>query len=227
MPQSHFSEPVSDLTLHYRQHLPVPQRPRGGVLLLHGVGGNETSLAALANCLDPALAIALVRAPFLMAPGQFGWFTVQFHGDGPHIDPGQADASRLKLDQFIQEWQRRYGLKPEQTLIAGFSQGGIMSASLALTRPQRVAGFACLSGRILPEIETELAPPEALAHLQAFVAHGREDSKLPVAWALKADALLHRLQLEHGTHLYPADHEITPRMAEDFRDWVQDRLPPA
>ena len=65
-----------------------------------------------------------------------------------------------------------------------------MSASVALTAPHQVAGFAVQSGRILPELEPRLASPNALAHLKAFIGHGELDSKLPVHWAHRSEQWL-------------------------------------
>jgi phospholipase/carboxylesterase len=106
------------------------------------------------------------------------------------------------------------------TVIAGFSQGGIMSASVGLTSPADVAAFAVLCGRILPEIDPLIAPRDALSALHALVMHGRSDDKLPVAWANTADAKLTALGVPHDTQLYDAGHELTARMAGDFSRWV-------
>ncbi|TDR42552.1 hypothetical protein DFR29_108137 [Tahibacter aquaticus] len=40
-------------------------------------------------------------------------------------------------------------------------QGGIMSAAVALSRPELVSGFGVLAGRILPEIELQLVRRDA------------------------------------------------------------------
>lgn len=94
-----------------------------------------------------------------------------------------------------------------------------MSAGIALTRPERLAGFGVLSGRVLPELEPHIATRDAPAHLRAFVGHGREDTKLPVAWAQRADDWLTRLRIAHDLHLYPGGHAITPAMQADFLAW--------
>jgi phospholipase/carboxylesterase len=132
-----------------------------------------------------------------------------------------AESSRQKLAQFVAEMQHHFDLLPANTVVAGFSQGGIMSASVALTRPELVSGFAVLAGRILPELESQLADRDALARVRAFIGHGRDDTKLPVAWAHRADTWLAQLGVPHETHLYAGDHGIPLAMEADLFAWFE------
>lgn len=193
--------------------------PRRLLVLAHGVGGNETHLAALAAQAPGDTAVLLARAPLTLVPGQFAWFPVTFTAQGPRPDLHAAEASRLRLAEFIAAMQSRFEVEPASTVLAGFSQGGIMSASVGLTRPELVAGFGVLAGRILPELEPRIASRDALARVHAFIGHGRDDSKLPVAWAQRADDWLSRLDIPHETRLYPGDHGIAPGMQADFLAW--------
>jgi dimethylglycine dehydrogenase len=106
-------------------------------------------------------------------------------------------------------------------VMAGFSQGGIMSASVALSEPESVAGFGLLSGRIFPELHTHLAEKSRLNKLHAFVGHGDFDNTLPVVWAERSDALLKDLEVEFESHRYPMDHRISPAMRDDFLHWLE------
>lgn len=210
--------------LAYRVRDPGTARPTSLLLLLHGVGGNETNLAGLAAGIAPDVLAVLPRGPLTLGDAQHAWFRVAFTGEGPQIVAEEAEASRQALVRFIAQLQAAYGIAPERTLIAGFSQGGILSASVGLTAPASVAGFAVLSGRILPELEPLLASPEQLAHVRALVAHGRDDTKLPVGWAERADALLARLGVTRTLRLYPHGHGIGEAMARDFANWIHDTL---
>jgi len=214
-----------DFSLAFRLLQPVPAQPQACLVLLHGVGGSETNLADLASDLPPNTLVVLARGPLTLGPEQFAWFRVAFGAQGPRIDAAEAESSRLTLIRFVEQLQTAYGVSPQRTVVAGFSQGGIMSASLALSTPERVAGFGVLSGRILPELEPHLAAPARLHQLQAFVAHGTADSKLPVAWAERADELLTMLGVAHETRLYPMDHGISKATHADFLAWLHKVLP--
>ena len=143
-----------------------------------------------------------------------------FGAQGPSINAEEAEHSRQALIQFVQQVQRQYGVSASNTVIVGFSQGGIMSASVALSAPEIVAGFGLLSGRILPELAPHLASRDRLTTLKAFVGHGEQDGVLPVAWAHKSDAWLNELGVAHTLHLYPMGHGIGPAIHADFLSWL-------
>jgi len=219
-----FTSLIDDLTLSYC-YRPALKQLTGLIILMHGVGSNEQSLLALARYIPEDYSVVLVRSPLTMAPGAYAAFAVSFTADGPKIDAAAAENSRQKLLRFIPELQLRYGIPAERTLIGGFSQGGIMSAGLALTAPKNVRGFAVLSGRILPEIRPIIASAKELKHLSALVVHGDADDRLPVHLAVQSTALLEELGLPFRSLRYPMGHEITREVATDFANWVCNLLP--
>ena len=214
------------LPLAHRILAPQSGRLAGApcLMLLHGVGANELGMADIAVQLDPRLAIILVRSPIPLGPMQFGFFQVSFTRAGPVIDAGQAEQSRQLLATFIRELPGVYGIDPKQIWIAGFSQGGILSASVGLTCPDLVKGFGILSGRILPEIGPQMAPAQQLAGLHAFISHGVNDGKLTVEFARSAQKLLSDKDVVSTYREYSAGHEIDPAMLRDFDQWMSQEL---
>lgn len=226
---AHPGELLSDpqLGLSYRLMQPVPAKPRRCVILLHGVGSNEVHMASLATRMPADTLVVLARGLLTLGPGQYAWFRVAFGANVPSINKEEAEHSRQTLIQWLQKLQHHYGVSADHTVIAGFSQGGIMSASVGLSAPESVAGFGLLSGRILPELEPHLASPQRLARLKAFVGHGEQDAVLPVAWAHRSDALLSRLGVAHELHLYAMDHGISAEIHADFLTWLGTLSAPA
>lgn len=208
------------MALAFRTLQPAPLKPVSLLVLLHGVGGNESNLAALGAEVDGDTLVVLPRGPITLGPDAFGWFRVAFGSSGPQIVASEADASRRTLIDFIGQLQRAHGIDAAHTVVAGFSQGGILSASVALTAPERVAAFAVLAGRILPEIEPQLADAQRLSALRGYVAHGTRDDKLPVSWAQRSDEWLTRRGVAHETKLYPGGHELGAAMRADFLTWL-------
>jgi len=211
----------TDGSLTFRIAGAMPATPRRLLLLSHGVGGNETNLGALLERAADDTLVVLPRAPLDMGMRQYAWFQVAFDPQGPRPNLVAAEQSRQRLATFIAELQGQYGVPPSKTVAAGFSQGGIMSASIGLTRPDLVRGFGVLAGRILPEIQPLLADRNALARIEAFIGHGWDDTKLTVDWAHRADAWLSELGIPHQTRLYPGDHGLPPSMLDDFFAWFE------
>jgi phospholipase/carboxylesterase len=203
---------------------PTESNPAARLFLLHGVGGNEMNLTTLADTLDPRIELVFVRGPLTLGSGQYAWFQVRFGPQGPVINPAQADESRERLRALIRSMSSADADPPVPAVIAGFSQGGIMSASVALSAPEDVSRFAILSGRILPELEPHLASPDKLAQVSALIAHGQYDDKLPVAFAEHADAWLTSLGVSHDTRLYPVGHTLNADIAHDFSRWVSQQI---
>jgi phospholipase/carboxylesterase len=192
--------------------------PKARLLLLHGVGSNEANLASLADSLPADIEILLLRGPLQVGPQGFAWYQVNFTSNGPSFNQEQAESSRQLLIRFIE------ALPPLPTVIAGFSQGGIMSSSVGVTQPELVAGFALLSGRMLREIDPLIASQDRLKTVSAFIAHGHHDNVLPIDWAHEADAWLSRIGVRHQTHFYDMAHEIVPAELADFSQWLTQTL---
>jgi phospholipase/carboxylesterase len=217
-----FSEPVGEQVsgIVFRK-VHNTSSPKARLLLLHGVGSNEANLGALTTSLPTDIEVLLLRGPLQIGPQGFAWYQVTFTSDGPSFSYEQAESSRRLLQTFIE------ALPPLPTVIAGFSQGGIMSSSIGVTEPELVKGFALLSGRMLREIEPQIASADRLKSISAFIAHGQRDGVLPIEWANEAAAWLDRIGVAHETHYYDMAHEITGEELADFSKWLTKTLLPS
>lgn len=209
----------SDYAFAFRVHEPRPSAPRALLVLLHGVGGDEDQLASLAARVPDDVLAVLPRGPRSIRGDRLGWFREGLSDDGPQVVEDEAEDSRLKLVAFLEQLQHRFDLSPARTVVGGFSQGGMLAASAALTEPHRLAGFAMLCGRLMPELAGRLAPVDELASLRALLVHGRRDDVLPVGWAERARDWLERLRIEHELYVHDAAHELVPAMEDDFLRW--------
>ena len=194
------------------------------LLMLHGVGSNERALMGLAGELDDDFLVVGARGPVTFGPDAYGWFHVQFTSEGPIINTGEAEESRQTLVRFVDELVEFYGADPSRVYLMGFSQGTIVALSVALTRPDKVAGVVAQSGRILPEIRLLLAPPEALEGLQILLTHGTGDPKLSIRYARQSRQTLSALGIDLEYREYPMGHEISQRSLMDVAAWLGSRL---
>lgn len=216
-------DPVTGLTYRVRPGQAGPGKSPC-LVLLHGVGSNEASFIDFARQLDPRLTVVLARGPLTLSQSQFAWFQVNFTANGPAIHPVQAEQARTRLIDFIGQLLPLLGIDPARIWIAGFSQGGIMSASVALTAPGKVAGFGILSGRILPEVLPLVRAGAALASLPVFLSHGVQDAVLGIHFAHHAKSVLNGLGVPLSYHEYQGGHSLTGAMAGDFMQWLAAQL---
>lgn len=194
------------------------------LLLLHGVGSHEADLFMLAPHLDERFFIVSARAPNTLAPGMYAWFEVQLDPNNPIINPEQAEQSRQILIRFIDELVETYDVDPQRVFLMGFSQGAIMSLSVLLTRPDEVSGVVAMSGRVLPEILPNMAPPEALRGIPILVVHGTADPILPVHHGRKIRDVLAQLPVELTYKEYPMGHQVTTETLADVSAWLRLQL---
>ena len=194
------------------------------LLLLHGIGSNEYDLDGLAPFLDKRFLIISVRATNTLGPGSYAWFEVDFTSQGPVINPQQEEASRKALISFLKEAIMAYGADPKQVYLMGFSQGAIMSASIALTRPELVTGAVLMSGRILPEIRPLIAPGKELSGFPFLVVHGTADMVLPITYGRASRELLSSLPVDLTYHEYEMGHEVSQESLSDVTSWLTEQL---
>ena len=74
-----------------------------------------------------------------------------------------------------------------------------------------------------PDLAPLLAAPQNMATLAGFISHGEFDDKLPLAWAEKAERWLNELGVPHQLQRYPAGHQLTAAMVQDFCRWLAAR----
>jgi phospholipase/carboxylesterase len=203
-----------------------PQQANAGapplLILLHGVGSNEHDLFGLAPYLDPRFLIVSARAPYVMMPGMYAWFEIGWVGTEIVVDPQQAEASRKLIAQFVQE-AAAYSADPGRVYLLGFSQGAIMSAAVALTRPDLVAGAVLMSGRV----RRDLLPPldaEQLVEKPFLVVHGTADAVLPIENGRASRDFLASLPVKLTYKEYRMAHEVSAESLADVVTWLSARL---
>ena len=211
------------MQLHYLVREPQEIKTINPVLiLLHGYGSNEQDLFSFASELPSDSYVISVRAPYDMMYGSYAWYAINFDADeNKFSDIGQARQSRDLLVQCINELVQTYPIDPKQVTLIGFSQGCILSYSIAVSYPEKVQRVVALSGYFNTDIAVEGFEEKDLKHLQIFASHGSVDQVVPVEWARKAAPKLEALGVQVTYKEYPVGHGIAPQNFFDFRDWLE------
>jgi phospholipase/carboxylesterase len=212
----------TDLTLNYLAEVKADAPDRPLVIFIHGYGSNEQDLFGIKDRLSPDYNYLSVRAPMELRPGSYKWFTQK---------PGVADydgvtedlkSSGERLTSFIRQATQKYRTRPGKVFLVGFSQGAMMSYEVALRDPELVGGFAALSGRLLPVLESGLKADPRLVPLKVFIAHGSQDHQVAYSGGPNALATLQKLGVQPQFHSYEGmAHSINAAEVADLAQWLE------
>ncbi|WP_435139750.1 alpha/beta hydrolase [Formosa sp. A9] len=195
------------------------------VIMFHGYGSDENDLFSFASELPEELFIISVKAPYAMQPYGNAWYAINFDEvNGKWSDDEQAKTSRDLIATFIDEVVAHYPVNKDNVTLLGFSQGSILSYSIALTYPEKVNQVIALSGYVNTNIIPEHLNPEAYKHLSFFCSHGSVDQVIPVDWARKTSPFLEALHIKHDYREYPVGHGVAPQNFYDFKVWLSKLL---
>lgn len=209
--------------------LPAKGAERGVVVLLHGLGADEDDLLGLALELPRDLRYLGVRAPYTLPWGGYAWYPMTDVPTPPvpavsHEERHGFTAALNALCAWLAALPATEGALPESTILAGFSQGAVMTAA-ALCRKDApaLAGYGLLSGYLHPAAPA----PAALAGRRVFVAHGSQDLVLDPAFGASARERLTDAGADVLYRTYPAPHTICASEVADLRRWLDTVLPTA
>ncbi|SDW76460.1 phospholipase/carboxylesterase [Lutibacter oricola] len=195
------------------------------LILLHGYGSNEEDLFSFATELPENLIIVSARAPRTLGFGSYSWYTINVDNSGGKFsDDEEAIESRDKISIFISEVQERYGKTPEQTFLLGFSQGCILSLSVALSYPEKIQKVIGLSGYANFDILPDNYNNPLYKNLDFFISHGTVDQVLPVDWARQTHEFLTQIEVKHSYQEYPVGHGVAPQNFFAFKKWIEERM---
>lgn len=195
------------------------------LIMLHGYGSNEEDLFSFAEELPDELFIISLRAPYPMPPYGNAWYAIHWdNNDGKFSDDVQAVASREKISGFIDEAIETYPVDPENVTLLGFSQGCILSFSVALSYPEKVKNVIGLSGYINTGIIKEGYQNNDFSKLSVYSSHGSSDQVIPVTWARNTKPFLDSMKIENSYSEFPVGHGVAPQNFFELKKWLEKRL---
>ena len=212
-----------ELSLEYQVREPkiiVDKNPL--LLLLHGYGSNDSDLFSFATELPDEYYVISARAPYDLQYGSYAWYAINFDADqNKFSDHDQAILSRDLVVKFIEELKVKFPIDSSNITLIGFSQGSILSYSIALSYPNIVQRVGALSGYLNLDINSENYQNNDFSNLKIFTSHGTVDQVIPVEWARKTDPILKSLGINSTYKEYPIGHGVSPQNFFDLKDWLQ------
>jgi len=157
----------------------TPGSPACTLVAIHGYGATPESLKSLFSGLSTPVQIILPRGPIPRDPHGWAWFS-----RSREVSPDELATQIANISDPLAE-----GLPTLPTpapvrgkpIITGFSQGGMLTWSVALRHPDAIGGALPLSGYLpVPALPTE---PVHTPPIQAF--HGQMDQVIPLDAAVR------------------------------------------
>ena len=188
------------------------------VVVMHGRGADAADLYDLAPAIDRGNGYRYIfpnaPKPWEAAPGMtvgFTWF------DGwPPVGSSLVESRKLLLE-FVDSITEKYPTPPGKLVIAGFSQGGLMSLDAGLRYEKPLAGIVAMSGGLFEE---DLAHLRSRKDLPVLLVHGTVDEVVPVKAARRARHVLEEHGLQPEYHEFPMAHQVTAESIDVVADFI-------
>jgi phospholipase/carboxylesterase len=202
--------------------------PSHAVIWLHGLGADGHDFVPIVNALDlPPIGIRFVFPHAPMMPvtinGGFvmrAWYDVLDSNFGARQDEHGIRASQTAVEALIAREIER-GIPASRIVLAGFSQGGVMTLHVGSRHPKKLAGLMVLSG-YLPLAQTLASERNAASDSTAiFMAHGSEDPIIPITAAKTSRQQLVKLGYEVEWHEYRMPHTVCDNEVADIGAWLR------
>jgi phospholipase/carboxylesterase len=207
--------------------------PEYAVIWLHGLGADGSDFEPIVPELglgdSPAVRFIFPHAPFIPVTCNGGWVMrawydiISLDSDSRRIDEAGIVASRSATRALIEREAAR-GIPAGRVFLAGFSQGGAVAYTAALTHPEALAGVIALSTYIPSAGLIEREASEANRAIPILAAHGSEDDVVSPAMGRSARDLLIRQGYAPEWYEYPMPHALCAEEVEQIGQWLRGRL---
>lgn len=207
--------------------LEVTERGAGdrAVVLLHGYGARGNDLVDFATRLIPQVPNTLFVIPAAPLTNSFGGGRAWFEPPASEIDATTRREAQREIDdarnrlEGVMDTLRGRGIAPDRVIVAGFSQGAMMSLDLALGGEVRVRGVGFLSGAPLPRWNLDRA-----RDLSVFASHGTHDDILAFDQAYRLRTRLTSAGADVEWFPFDGGHAIPPMVRTAFARWLHRTL---
>ena len=202
------------------------------VIWLHGLGDSGAGFAPIVPVLNLPKNHG-IRFIFPHAPEQAvtinqgavmrSWYDIKSMDLHNRADMKGVLASEKRVKSLIQE-QINLGIPSENIVLAGFSQGGVLSLFAGLRFTQSLGGILALSCYLPTADKLPEQCHSANKATPILQNHGDRDGVVPISAGKIANDLLNTAQYDVTWQSYPMEHSVLPEQLADISVWLQARL---
>jgi phospholipase/carboxylesterase len=205
--------------------------PTHTVLWMHGLGADGSDFVPFVDELElpptPHIRFLFPHAPMRPVSINRGmvrraWydFDIVDTDIGLHENMASLHDSQRAIEALIANEKQR-GIKPENIVLAGFSQGGAMALQTGLRYPEKLAGIMALSSYLpVPQTLTAEAHP-ANFFTPIFMAHGETDHIIPMMFSEASRQQLRGSGYTVDWREYRMAHAVCKEEIADIGEWLQ------
>ena len=207
--------------------------PQYAVIWLHGLGADGSDFVPVVPELDlaatPGVRFIFPNAPEIPVTCNGGyvmpaWYDIiSLEPNSRRIDEAGIVHSRADIRRLIERENAR-GIPCSRIFLAGFSQGGAVAYTTALTHPESLAGIIALSTYLPVETLVEREATPASQNLPVFVAHGSHDDVVSPALGRRAHDFVQRRGHDVVWQEYPIPHSVCLEEVDDIGHWLNAHL---
>ncbi|MFC3040708.1 alpha/beta hydrolase [Virgibacillus xinjiangensis] len=205
-------------TFHY--DVKTPQSVRADrtyplLIALHGIGYDEKDMMEAFDGVTDEYILVAPRGNLTYEEG-FAYYYLEDYGKP---DMALFDASMEKLQVFIDEVMEEYPVDRDQVYLAGFSQGAILSNSLAMVLGDCVRGIVSMNGYV-PGFLKDRYPVQPVGHLNVWLSTGEDDEIFSPEIGRKNEAFFRAEGASVRYRTYLIGHELGEAAIKDAVQWL-------
>lgn len=190
-----------------------PDHPMPLIVILHGRGGRPTIPHGPYDTQMP-LRLFIPQGPDRLGDG-YNWLATWTNAGEPQL---LARSLSARVDQLVAAIRAFRALRPTlgRPIVMGFSQGGILSFTLATRYPNDFAAAFPIAGFLPPALYPE--PKRGQKFPYIFAQHGGADKTVPTAYGRDTAQALRARGLRVDFREVPAvGHIVSPSMSRELR----------
>lgn len=209
---------------------PAKGEHKATIIWLHGLGDSGDGFLPVASQLALPDELGL-RFVFPHAPVQpvtinggmamRSWYDIKSMDLDKRADETGVRESAAKVAQLIDQ-ELASGIPADKIILAGFSQGGVITLHLAPRLQQKLAGVMALSTYMCAA--EKLTTEAKHTDLNVFMAHGSQDPVVPFEAGRHAFDVLTAHNMEVSWQDYPMGHQVCGEELLAIRHWLIARL---